>query len=217
MLVTPALKTITDQQRLWIKQKFEIVEVFGFETRNKYEIQDENHLTIGFAAEQGKGILGVLARQFLGHWRSFEIHFFDPQRNPILHAIHPFRLFFQRLEVYTTKGDFIGALQQRFSILRKRFDVLDINGNLILEMNSPFFSFWTFPFFKDGRQAAVISKKWAGFITEIFTDKESFLIQFQSHELGDTEKSLILAAGVFVDLQYFENKAGNRSSFPFGD
>ena len=40
-------------------------------------------------------------------------------------ARHPFRLFFQRLEVFDEAGVFVGAIQQRFSILTKRFDVQD--------------------------------------------------------------------------------------------
>ena len=67
-------------------------------------------------AEQGKGGLAFLARSFLGHFRRFEIHFFDTARALVLCAVHPFRWFFQRLEVSFADGRPIGAIQQRFAI-----------------------------------------------------------------------------------------------------
>ena len=70
-----------------------------------------------------KGFLGMIFRQILGHWRKFDIHFFGPDRQPYMIAHHPFRFFFQRLEVTTPDGKFLGAVQQRFAIFRKRFDI----------------------------------------------------------------------------------------------
>ena len=52
---------------------------------NKYAILDENENKIGFAAEQQKGIFAFLLRQFLGHWRSFEIHFYDEEKKEFLY------------------------------------------------------------------------------------------------------------------------------------
>ncbi len=68
---------LKNYSKLIIRQRRELFELIGFETRNKYEICDADKNVIGFCAEQNKGILGFLFRQFLGHWRSFEIHFYD--------------------------------------------------------------------------------------------------------------------------------------------
>ena len=65
---------------LIVRQRAELAELLGFETRNKYSIEGEQGQALAFAAEQQKGTLGFLLRQFLGHWRSFEIQFFDPLR-----------------------------------------------------------------------------------------------------------------------------------------
>jgi hypothetical protein len=32
-------------------------------------------------------------------------------------------------------------------------------------------------------------------------------VAFESYELGADERALILASGIFIDLQYFEHKA----------
>lgn len=201
------LEALTDQKQLIIRQRKELAELIGFETRNKYEISNEQGQVIGFCAEQQKGFLGLVMRQFFGHWRSFELHFFDNQRNQVFIVKHPFRFFFQRLEVYAGGGRFIGSVQQRFGIVKKKFDIENPQGRVILKMQSGFLQFWTFPIYKGALEAAVIRKKWSGLFREAFMDADNFQLEFGRADLDDTEKSLILASAIFIDLQYFERKA----------
>ncbi|MGC4114549.1 MAG: phospholipid scramblase-related protein [Myxococcales bacterium] len=188
-----------------IQQQFEIAELFGFESRNKYAIRTESGF-IGWAAEQSKDLFGFLLRQVLGHWRPFEIHLFDGARQPVLRAVHPFRLLFQRLEIFLQDGTRIGALQQRFSIFSKRFDVEDASGRVIMTVSSPLWRIWTFPFMRAGQQVGVIEKHWSGFLTEAMTDRDRFYVRF-TPGLTDQERALLVVAGLFVDLIYFEHKA----------
>lgn len=199
---------ITRQQALLIEQRRELVELIGFETRNKYAISTESGAMIAYAAEQQKGVLGFLVRQFLGHWRRFDILVFDANRNQVLTAHHPFCWIFQRLEVTNAGRRPLGALQQRFSLLSKRFDVEDATGTVRMTVSSPLWRIWTFPFMKGSRQVAVVTKKWGGLLTESFTDKDRFRLEYQDMRLIAEERQLILAAALFIDLQYFERKAG---------
>ncbi len=201
----PALD-LSRHQQLFVTQKMEIAEWIGFETRNKFQISDAQGNPVAFAAEQSKGFLGFLMRQFLGHWRSFEIHIYDSQRKQILLAKQPFRFFFRRLEIYSLENKFLGAVQQRFSILTKRFDVEDAREQTILEVSSPIWKLWTFPFLHHGTQVACITKKWSGAISEIFTDRDNFLIEY-TPTLRNEERLVIMAAALFIDLNYFEKKA----------
>jgi uncharacterized protein YxjI len=192
---------------LYVRQVREMAELFGFETRNKYAITTADRAPVAYAAEQQKGLLGLLLRQLAGHWRRFDVTFFGADRQPLFRATHPFRFFFQRLEVHTAEGRFIGALQQRFAVASKRFDVEDATGRVVLEMRSGLFRPWTFPFLKGGEEQAVIEKKWSGGFTELLTDKDNFRVRFLSPTLTANERLLVLAAAVFVDLVYFEKKA----------
>ena len=45
------LPTLAGQSRMYVQQVFEMAELFGFETRNKYRIRDENSRNLLFAAE----------------------------------------------------------------------------------------------------------------------------------------------------------------------
>lgn len=200
---------VAQQSKLMIQQKHEVFELFGFETRNKYSIQTESGAEVAFAAEQQKGFLGFLFRQLLGHWRSFQILFFDLNKQILLKANHPFRFFFQRLEVSDSNGVSVGAIQQRFALITKSFDVQSPSGSTLMEVRSGLFSIWTFKFTKNGREVAIVTKKWSGALLELFTDKDRFLIDYLDPNLTHQEKTLILAAGMFIDLQYFEKKANN--------
>ena len=201
------LDNLSTADQLMVRQRRELAELFGFESRNKYSITLSDGREIGFAAEQQKGFLGVLLRQLLGHWRTFEIHIFDSARQLALRAVHPFRLLFQRLEIYDAGGRLVGALQQRFALFSKRFDVLDAHDRVLMNVRSPFWRLWTFPFEKAGRQVAVVEKKWTGLLAEAFTDKDTFRVALNDPSLTPQERQLVLAASLFVDLQYFERKA----------
>lgn len=206
-----AMRDLSQHRELIVRQRRELFELVGFETRNKYEIHDERGELIGFCAEQQKNLFGMVMRHFFGHWRRFDLHFFDEQRREVLLATHPFRFFFQCLEVRSPEGVLIGVLQQRFGILRKKFDLFDSQGRRLMRMRSGFFQFWTFPFFRGVTEVAVIRKKWSGFLKEAFLDADNFQIHFSGGStLGETERALILAAGIFIDLQYFERKASSR-------
>jgi uncharacterized protein YxjI len=78
-----------------------------------------------------------------------------------------------------------------------------------MEVASPFWRIWTFPFVAGGREVARVSKKWAGLLSEAFLDKDNFAVELLDDTLGETERALVLAAAVFIDLQYFERKAGD--------
>ena len=197
---------LSSSEVLMVRQKRELAELFGFETRNKYEISTAEGHPVAYCAEQQKGILGFLLRQYLGHWRRFSLIVFDIERVEIARATHPFRFFFQRLELTTASGVKIGALQQRFSILSKKFDLEGPNGEIIGRMHSGLFRLWTFPVLdKMELPVGKIEKKWGGALKEIFTDQDTFSVSFKA-ELPETEKLLLTVSAVFIDLQYFEHK-----------
>ena len=208
--LTAVAVPLRHHRRLMVRQRFEMGELLGFETRNKYDVVSEAGAQVAFAAEQQKGFIGALFRQVLGHWRTFDIHFFTPERQPFMTARHPFRWFFQRLEISDAAGVFVGAIQRRFSILTKRFDVEDANGNVVMQVSSPFWRLWTFPFVARGAEVASVKKKWSGLLAEAFTDKDSFAVDYGDDALGEAERQLVLAAAIFIDLQYFERKASNN-------
>jgi hypothetical protein len=56
---------------------------------------------------------------------------------------------------------------------------------------------------------ATVEKKWSGLLTEAFTDKDNFAVKYDDPNLSNEERQLVLAAALFIDLQYFERKAND--------
>lgn len=197
---------LTKQPELFVTQKFEWMQLLNFETRNRYQISDAAGRPLAYAAEQQGGWIGALLRQVFGHWRTFEIHFYDNNRQPFLHAHHPFRIYFSRLEVFNGRQQRIGAIQKQFAFLTKKFTLEDAHGRTIMEVASPLWKLWTFPFKANGIEVASVQKKWSGLLSEAFTDRDNFRVEFGSRALGNDERLLVLAAAIYVDLTYFEKK-----------
>jgi hypothetical protein len=151
--------TLGHHRQLFVRQRFELGQMFPFETRNRYEVVNKGGAQVAFAAEQQKGFLAFLFRQSLGHWRTFDIRFFTPDRVPFMTARHRFRWLFRRLEVYDEAGAPVGAIQRRFSILAKRFDVQDASGNVIMEVSSPLWRLWSFRFTARRDEVVCVRKK----------------------------------------------------------
>lgn len=202
---------LTNSKILHVQQVWEGFEIIlGWESRNKYCILDELQHPVGFAAEQSTGFGGTILRQIFGHWRSFKVTIFNQQKQKVFDLNFPFRWFFKTLILTDADGRNVGHLQQRFAFFRKKFDVYDNQNQLIANINSSFFKFWTFDFFSNGRSLGKIQKKWSGMLGEVFTDKDNFVVTFTPVTNPDT-KALMLATCLMVDIIYFENNQGAGS------
>lgn len=195
---------IKESNELYIEQVHEKWELLGFETRNKYRVLDESKNQIAFAAEKSTGIGGAIFRNIFGHWRSFSVVIYDQNKNPVYNLRFPFRWFFKTLHVSDFSGRRIGHLEERFAFFRKKFDVFDINNKVVARINSSFFRFWTFEFFHNERSLGKIQKKWSGIMSEVFTDKDNFIITFND-SINEDLKVLMLSTCFMVDIIYFEN------------
>lgn len=194
---------------LIFKQEKELGELFGYEARNKFRIESPEGEHLASAAERDTGFGGILARQFLGHWRKFEINFYDKHGQYLFRAVHPFRWFFQRIEIEDSDSRFLGAIEQRWSILYKKFDLHDASGQTIMTVSSPLWKLWTFDFERNGVQIARVKKKWGGVLKEMFLDADSFALEWNSELINKQELSVLLGATLFIDLNYFERKASD--------
>ena len=201
----PLNDTLQSATSVVIKQLFEVGEMFGFETRNRYQLFTSDGTQIA-SAEEESGFFSAIARQFLGHFRSYSVQIDDRDGNPYLTIRHPFRFYFSRFEVTDALGNSIGVVEQRFSVLTKKLSVLDNSGNVILEMRSGLFKLWTFPLLRGDTEVAVVTKKWGGMLSEVFTDKDTFVVDFKDSVLTLQEKQLLLATAIFLDMRYFEAK-----------
>lgn len=202
-----SISTLSSLNKVIVKQRKEFIELMGYETRNKYDVLTTDGSPILHIAENQKGLLGFFLRQMVGHWRSFGLGIFDVQRNLIAQADHPFKFIFPELRVtLSPNNNYIGHSVQKFSFLRKKYSVHMEDGQE-LSIDSGLFSPWTFEITLKGKTVASIKKKWSGALKEMFTDADTFLVEFNDQNLNPNSKLFIVVLTALIDLNHFEAKA----------
>lgn len=191
--------------RLTVRQKKKWVEILlSFELTNKYDVYGGGATPTLRVEEQGGGFLGFLARMVLNTSRPFRAHVNEADTGRLLMKLHRrFRFIFHRLEVTAGTGEAIGAIERRWSWLRRIYNIYDAQGNEVLEVFGPFFRPWTFELRVREQVVGVITKRWSGLGKEIFTDADNFGIEM--HTIANPlHRALAFAALVLIDVVHFE-------------
>ena len=196
-------------QRLTVRQRKRWVEILlSFELKNSYDVYDETQTPVLRVRELGTGIGLLLKRIFLGPFRSFRAAVQDlSNEEPVLHLHRPFRFIFHRLEVTTPDGERLGAIQRRWSWLRRIYVIEDAQGQEVANLFGPILRPWTFEVRVGEQVRGTISKRWSGLLKETFTDADNFGVDLGT--LGNPPlKALTFAATVLLDVVHFERSKG---------
>jgi uncharacterized protein YxjI len=196
-------------QRLTVRQRKSWLEILlSLEMRNQYDVYDQSQRPVLHVREEGSGILSFLKRVFLGPARPFTASVTDPGGlQTFLWLRRPFRFFFHRLEVRRGEGGApVGAIQKRWSWIRRIYDLEDARGQVVAELYGPVLKPWTFEIRVRGQPRGAIRKRWGGLAKEIFTDADNFGVELAN--LDPDQKVLAFAATVLVDVVHFERAKG---------
>ena len=150
----------------------------------------------------------TLFRWFLKALRPFTIAVLTEDGLVVLRVMRPFRFYFHRAAVVDSHGQSLGAIERRFSVLRRIYSVLDSSGEEVFQLFGPILHPWTFQIRNDGVEYGKITKTWSGLLKEGFTDADNFGVMFPS-EWDVKLKALFLGAVFLIDFVHFENKGNN--------
>jgi hypothetical protein len=101
----------------------------------------------------------------------------------------------------------IGCVQNRFALGANRYELVDANETVLGTVESPYVNVLRFEAKnRTGQRLAVITKEWDGALKELFTDADTFLVDFATVSL--IERALILSSALLIDLSFFENDTG---------
>lgn len=194
---------------LEIHQLKEWVEVLtNFETVNQYEILNQQGARIALAAEIGGSFGRTLLRMWLKSHRPLDLQIFDAQGGELLRIKRPFYFIFSEMTITNAQSGLVGHVRKRFGILYKKYDLSNAQGLVFARIKAPLWRLWTFPVIDSRNEpVGVISKKWGGVVKEVFTDADRFQVEFPP-SAGSTEKAVLLAGALSVDLDYFEENVG---------
>lgn len=203
-------KLVERRSHVLIKQKREWGEILtSFEARNRYVIYDQTGIEIGSAAEEGGGFFRFLVRGSLGAFRTAKIHIYgspDQGNQPVELGLGEkvFRWWLFRMEVYDGK-ERIGAIQRKFKLLSQEFAIEDAQGNELLRVRGGKLKIWTFRIMRGEEELGQISKRWGGVLSEMFSDADTFGIEYASPKLSLLERKLLFVATFLIDFVCFEN------------
>jgi len=197
-------------------------------------------------AEEERGFLGTFSRQILRTHRPFRSVIMDSTGSPVLWIHRPFswinsRIYAQRKRMNanssSVKDDIIalGEAQQEWHPWRRRYNVFTGRDGYFAQfarVDAPFLS-WDF-YLRDenGRNMASISRRFAGWGREIFTDTGQYFLTFRPdaealpsgnantqsicRRLSLEERATILALSVGIDFDFFSRHSeGGGMGMPF--
>lgn len=194
---------LTRYPELVIRQQVEQMEIFTpFETANRYSVYTSDGAQLMYAYEES----GDLTRQFAGSHRALTIHVVESDGTPVLKASRDFFWFRSHLRV-DAEGRRVGALNRVFGLGRK-FALVDSSEREITRITSGMFRPHTFiANATGGAEIARVTKQWSGFGREMFTDADTFVVQFTDADTDNDFRLLMLASAFAIDLDFFENQS----------
>lgn len=203
--VDDAIAEFVGHRRLSVRQRRRWLELlFNWEQKNSYGVYDEEGNHTLQVKEEGNGLWNLIKRLFLRTARPFEAIVYDnPIPKPLVKLKRPFRFFFHRLDVSAADGTPIGAIERRWSWIRRIYSIHDASGRPVAQLFGPFFRPWTFEIRVDDQPLGLLQKRWSGMMSEMFTDADNFVLDIE--RVNDPKLRLLaFAATVLVDVVHFE-------------
>lgn len=196
--------TLFDEPEIIIEQQVEGLELMtDFEGRNSYKFYNSSQRQLGHAEESDTGLAGALTRNIFASKRPFTMGITVFNSPEIIWLKRKFEFIFSRVHVSDEERS-LGKVQQRFSLLHRKYELQPDSGGRVLTISGPLFKPWTFYIKNGNQQVGIITKKWSGFLKEAFTRADSFAVRFENPELTVAERKLILGAAIAIDIDYFE-------------
>lgn len=192
---------LSQHPELYVRQEIEHLEIFtGFETRNRYSVITPDGQQLLYAFEES----GLLGRNFLSSHRPLTIHVVDRDNTNVITAGRSFFWFLSHLHVSDGTGQRIGSMQRRFSLLTRKFDLMDATGSVVAEMRGTIFRPFTFMVYQQGQEIGRVTKQWSGLGREAFTDADTFKVEVDTSRTDENFSLLMLASSISIDLDFFE-------------
>ncbi len=173
-----------------------------FKAANNYDIYDpESGDIIMECREPSLGWITKLLRfSDYKHMTPFDVQIRTPDDQRIIRVQRGISLFLSKVEVRDHNNELIGSFAQKLFSIGGKFDVLDINDQVICSLEGSWMGFDFY--FRDGETTlAHVTKKWGGLGAELFTSADNYVLEINPEiaEQGHTRK-LILAAVMCIDM-----------------
>lgn len=174
-----------------------------FKAANSFDIYDPDTKQIILQAREER--LGFFTKMFrftdYKRMTPFEIDIKTPDGKNIITVKRGVSLFLSTVEVLDERGTLIGKFKQKFFSIGGKFEVLDASERPLCMLKGKWTS-WDFRFVsQDGKEFALVTKKWSGLGKELFTSADNYILQISNDVPTDNPlRMLIMAAVMCIDL-----------------
>lgn len=164
-----------------------------------YNIKDDKEKNL----LEGKRIIEKSSQifNFRDALRNHETEIYDNDKRLYLKTIPSYRINFAKYSVLNESKKQIGVLKEQLFIFffRRRFKILDSNGDLIMKVRSDFWLKRSFTVKMKGKLLAKIDRKWRGTKREALQYDNYYHIEILDDKLDKNTRKFILASGIFID------------------
>ncbi len=198
---------LADPDQLFVRQRKEWAEILvDWETQNQYSVFDAERNEVAYVVEKSGGVFGFLQRGFFRSHRPFEIGVFETGGALLFRLVRAFFFIFSSLTIEDDHGRSLGRVERRFGLLHRNYDLHDDSGQCFARIRGPRWRIWTFPVSDmRGHNEALISKRWSGGFREIFSDADTFMIDYSGGDWSESQRCVIFAAAISIDFDFFED------------
>lgn len=199
------LQSILMQQAIVVHQKVELSNVLiGLDMANEYSLHAPNGQKLAQSAETG-GFGGFISRQLFNNARAANVKLFGMNGAEIAEMRKPFRFIFAEIAA-TIGGKEIGRAK-RLSWFGRDYGI-SVMGVPTFTISSSLFQWRDFRFdvIKGGVHVATIMKRYEGALKMMFTQADTFTIEFHDSSLSLEERFTLLATTYLIDFDCFEQR-----------
>jgi uncharacterized protein YxjI len=171
-----------------------------FKFHNAYKVYDATGTPMGAVTQKvpvwQKIVRLVLNKKML----PFELHITDNDEQVVTTIHRGWTFWLSKISIRDGSGNEIGFIKQKFSFLKPRFQIFDVNGGLIAIISGDWKA-WNFNITDEGSNViGVINKKWAGIAKEFFTSADKYHVSIAPEYAEDRNKMNIVATAITIDM-----------------
>ena len=199
------LQDILVQTAIVVNQQVELSNVLiGIDTGNKYSLHSPTGQQLGQSVEVG-GVGGFILRQMFNNARSANIKIFGNKGTEIAEMKKPFRFIFS--EIAATIGGMEVGRAKRTSWIGRNYTI-NVLGVPTFTISSSLFQWKNFRFsvMKNGVHVATIMKRYEGALKMMFTQADTFTLEFHDVSLSLEERLTLLGTTYLIDFDCFEQR-----------
>ena len=173
-----------------------------FKAANNFDILDPStqQLILTCREEQLGGLTKMLRFTEYKRMTPFHVEIKTPEGKKVISVKRGISIFLSTVEVLDENDRIIGYFKQKFFTIGGKFDVLDVNNQVLCTLRGKWTS-WDFRFMQGETELAHVSKKWAGIGKELFTTADNYMLEIKPNvPPGSPVRQMIMAAVLCIDM-----------------